>query len=65
MKYTSNNRQIILIHPVVSAGHGGGAKVVDHPVYCIAIFIWSLKFQFKKKWEVTNFFENCTMYIKC
>ena len=32
MKYTSNDIQIILIHPVVSAGQGG-AKVVDHPVY--------------------------------
>ena len=34
MKYTSNDIQIILIHPVVSAGQGG-TKVVDHPVYII------------------------------
>ena len=34
MKYTSNDIQIILIHPVISAGQGG-VKVVDHPVYCI------------------------------
>ena len=32
MKYTSNDIQIMLMHPVVSAGQGG-AKVVDHPVY--------------------------------
>ena len=32
MKYTSNDIQIILIHPVVSAEQRG-AKVVDHPVY--------------------------------
>ena len=31
MKYTSSDMQIILIHPVVSAGQGG-SKVVDHPV---------------------------------
>ena len=32
MKYTFNDIQIILMHPVVSAGQGG-VKVVDHPVY--------------------------------
>ena len=36
MKYTSNDMQIILIHPVVLAGPGG-SKVVDHPVYTIYI----------------------------
>ena len=38
MKYTANDIQIILIHPVVSTGQGG-AKVVDHPVY---IYIFKL-----------------------
>ena len=48
MKCTSNDIQITLIHHVIWACWGGGAKVVGHPVYlpyimyCIYAYILAL-----------------------
>ena len=56
MKYTSNNIQIILIYPVVLPRQEG-TKVVDHPVYCIDVYIYMYSILKKHKTEapVTHF----------
>ena len=68
MKYTSNDIQIILIHPVVSAGQGG-AKVVDHPVYsylcahkhdfCTLMHVKVYALKFNCAYTFNDFFNHC------